>query len=232
MRTLSTLVFGTFAFVSSACATNVALTSLGATVSSNPSTAWIANVDGVPQSFPATNAIDGNTSTEWVAPGVNQPGGTMGTPYLLINLGKLFTVDSVTVDGVGNPGLTTSFDIYVGTLAVLMSIANGGVPDFAPVLTALNQPDGGAGWSLTGAVSTSTQVQYVLYVATNSTAGCSTNCFPGNASFSNGEPVSGQDDAFVSEILVNAVPEPATIALLALTILAAGFAWRSRTRRA
>ena len=208
-------MWGALALAGSASASNIALISLGATATASNQLSF----NGV--NYFATNAIDGSLATEWVAPGLTgapTPPTTV-EPWLLINLGQLYTVDSVTVDGIGNPGLNTSFDIFVGTLAALTNIANGGAPGAGAtlVLQVVNQADGSS-WSLSGSVLTSSQIQYVLYEAVNVTipsSNCAnSSCYPGSAVFSGQTPVSGQEDAFTTEILVDAVPEPTTMGLV------------------
>jgi hypothetical protein len=227
MRILVTTFLGALALAGSAFATNIAI---NATVTSNPSFVWTANG----HSFAASNAVDGTTSTQWVAP-PNGPGIPVytGAPYLLINLGNLFTLDYVSVQGVGNLGLTTSFDIFVSSVAPtagdLSSLSNlESDPNNTLVLTVLNQQDGTA-WTNTGLITPNLQAQYVLYFATNSTVNCPVGgCTPGDGVITSPGVGVGQDDAFASEITVDAVPEPATFGLISFSLLALGFARRSR----
>jgi hypothetical protein len=197
---LISFLLGTLA-VSTSYANNVALSSLGATATTNAYLTY----KGV--SYVPSNVIDVNPTTEWVS-----PGGTIG-PYLLINLGQLYSVNSIQVDGVGNPGLTTSFNIYVGTSPDLATLEGS-----QPVLSVLDQADGVA-WSL-GTNMVATSIQYVLYLATASTQGCPSACYPGNAYFDNNAvPLAGQDDAFTTGIIVNAIPEPITFGPFAIALL-------------
>ena len=115
-----------------------------------------------------------------------------------------------------------------------MDIADGDTPTIAPVLSVLNMADG-TPWAISGLVSTSTPVQYILYLSANSPSGCPTNCFPGNANFVQGVPTFGQDDAFATEISADdpmlPTPEPAMIGLVGLSLLALGFVLRYRKAR-
>lgn len=157
-------------------------------------------------------AIDSNQSTEWVG---GLGGLTNGMPWLLINLGQQYNVDSVTVYGVGNSDWTTSFDVFVGTLAALQNIEQNGAGAAgagATLVEAVTGQADGTAWSLMGSIAP-TQTQYVLYEATGT---------PG---------WNGQDDAFAAEITADAAatPEPATIGLIGFALLGFGLARRKRT---
>lgn len=227
MRILVTTFLGALALAGSAFANNIAI---NAAVTSNPSFAWTANG----KSFAASNAVDGTTTTQWVAP-PNGPGIPVytGAPYLLINLGQIFPVDYVSVQGVGNAGLTTSFDIFVSsvapTLTDLTSLANlESDPNNLLLFSVQNQPDGTA-WTNTNTPLSVFNIQYVLYFATNSTVNCPAGgCTPGDGVITSPGVGVGQDDAFATEITVDAVPEPATFGLISFSLLALGFARRSR----
>lgn len=227
MRTLVITIFATFAFVGSAFSSDIAI---GADVTTNPSIpacGWSAYVDRVLKYFPASNAVDGSTATQWVAPGY------IVQPYLLINLGQPFTdITSLTVTGLGNLGLTTSFDIFVSAAAPDLTSLATIESNSTLALSVLNQPDGGTGWSITTPVSASLPIQYVLYWATGSTFNCPAGgCSPGDGILTGQGQGIGQDDAFVGEIIVDPVdpvPEPATLGLISLTLLAIGFARRPR----
>jgi len=241
MRTLVTALFGVLALAGSAFATNIALDSAAGGIASIYNyNGYLQNYPSAGDNYPATNAIDGSLSTPWVA-----PGGTVApNPYFLVNLGQLYTVDSLTVDGNGNNNLTTSFDVFVGTLAALTAIETAAAGTASPScpsgdgycaepLIVSSYLEGAIPWSQTGLVSTTTQIQYVLYIATNSSNSVSacyqSNCYPGSAlPFGSSAPTSGQDDAAVNELLVDAttLPEPTTIGLVGITLLGLGFAKR------
>jgi hypothetical protein len=158
-------------------------------------------------------AVDGiiTYADEWVG---GLGGLTAGMPWLQIDLGQLYNVDSATIFGFGSSGMTTSFDIFVGTLSALQNIETNGAgaagAGATNILTVTNQQDGGEGWHYTAPVSPSTQTQYVLYEATGTPNG------------------NGQDAAFATNIAVDAVPEPATLGLIGFGLLALGFVRRSR----
>jgi hypothetical protein len=228
MRIPVTALFGILALTGSASANNVALVSLGASTTPSSVLTYMGTT------YFANNAIDGNLSTEWV--GVGNTSVTQAEPYLLISLAQVYTIDSVTVDGVGNSGLNTSFDIFAGTLAALQNIEMNGAGAAGAgatlVLQVVNQADGTA-WSLTGNIPGDMQTQYVLYEGVNDTANnsnCPSDvCFPGSAFFNSATPpapIGGQDDAFATEIIVDAIPEPATVGLVSLAFIALGLAKR------
>jgi hypothetical protein len=221
MRSLVTLVVSVVAFAGSAFATNIAL---NATVSS---CSVIGGTDGCSLTgFGAAKAVDGSTSTLWVAPGAT------AQPYLLVNLGSVVSgISNIQVQGTGNTNLFSAFDVFVSatapTASNLSSLTN--VQSWGTLV--LNEPDqldSSTVWTdvTTGALPS---FQYVLYYALNGSdgghnTGCPvTPCTPGD---SNGT-VSGQDDAFVNEISVN-TPEPATLGLLSFAFLALGFVRRPR----
>ncbi len=250
MRTFVMTLLSIFSSAVLARATNIALPIDGATVTTNSSIAalgWSASVGGNITYFPASDAIDGTGCpqascaplNEWVA-----PGGTV-QPYLLINLGSTYAVDYLTVSGVGNPGLSTSFDVFVSEnnpVAALNCISSLTGPETSATsaiclstiestmtlaLSVLNQQDGGSGWTTPqGSVSTATPTQYVLYYAVDSSTNCPiAGCFPGNGITST---QIGQEDAFATSIVVDAVPEPATFGLFSAALLAFGLVRRFR----
>jgi hypothetical protein len=212
MRILVSGLIAVSFLASSAFAGNVALLSLGATATCGGTPA--CNLSG----YPAANTIDGTESYNgsgvdtdvWVA-----PGGTV-SPYLLINLGQLYTVDSVTISGQGNPGYTIGFEVFVGgaadsTAALLLSSGTQITPG------TVVQTDGirNALWSDTFSVSPASKIEYVLLDVTQSN--------------STGNPT--WEDAGAAEITVDAVPEPGTLGLIGAGLLALGFTRRSRTRK-
>lgn len=221
MRTII-VVYAALALGGSALANNIALSSLGAIAASN-----VPNPYG--SAYQATNAIDGSSAltggsaTQWDAVGYSY---TSGEPFLLINLGQLYNVDYLTVTGMGSPSLTTSFNVFVGTgwsgpaISNNTQVTTGSLINPTEVLSVTAQPDGGSGWTIStnalGAYATapsalpSTAIQYVELVAT-------------------GTPSAGsQDAAFANEIVVDAIPEPATMGLAGLALLALGCASRLR----
>ena len=154
-------------------------------------------------------------------------------PYLLINLGQAYTIDNVTVTGLGSTGLFTSFNVFVGTGWTGGSFANNDLLT-APstdltgsieVLSVTLQPDGGSGWSIStnstlssiitlASLAQTSNIQYVELVAT-------------------GTPDDGitYDAALAGEITVNdpmPTPEPTTMGLAGLALLALGSASRFR----
>ncbi len=170
--------------------------------------------------------------------------GTASSPslYLMINLGAEYNnIANIQVDGVGNANLFSAFDVFVSatapTAANLSSLANAQAWGTL-VLTDPDQAENGLPWQAQSNVSMiGTNYQYVVYYALNGNdgatgTGCptSTTCYPGNAIFSAMVPISGQEDACVTEMLVNTTPEPATMGLLGFGFLAIGFVRRSRKR--
>jgi hypothetical protein len=188
MRIFGTALILAFALASSAFAGNVA--PLG-TVTCGTSTP--CEIPG----FLATYAIDGNPATKWVAYG------STTSPYLLLNLGQLYTVDSVTITGSGTPFYSIGFSVYVGT-----SSSPG------TLIGSKTEAAGASPWSDTFSVSTSSKIQYVLYNVTGSF-------------ISNGATY---EYPYASEISVDAVPEPGTVSLIGAGLLALGFTLRSRKK--
>ena len=218
MRVFVTAWMVAFALASSAFAGNIALTSLGASATCGGTLALPNYPDicylilpypnpGGTQYLPS-NTIDGDPATQWVAPGGTQ------NPTLLINLGGLYTVDSITISGVGNPGRSVGFSVFVGTSSDLTTLEGG-----TAIGTVGSQADGTL-WNDTFLVSTSSQIQYVLYDVT----------------FANGNGTSGTtgvEDAFAATISVDhpddpSVPEPGTFGLMGAGLLALSFTRRSR----
>jgi hypothetical protein len=157
-----------------------------------------------PSYLPAV-AIDGSNSTQW-AGGLG--GLVNGNPYLLINLGQPYMLDSVTISGVGSSGNVTSFNLFVGTSPLPPS------PTGTPVLTVTDQ-FGGTLWSRT-ATFTPQLVQYIEYVSTGS---------PGGQVNVDGVTRT-QDVAYAGEVAADQVPEPDTIGLIGLGVFGIGFVRR------
>lgn len=211
MRVFVTAAISTFAFVGLACASTFQFASpFNQYVSSN-----YGNVTVGGTTFGPTNAIDGNNAAtdEWLG---GYGGVTNGTPYLFLNLGQAYNVDSITIQGTGNAGNVTKFDIFVGTVANMQAIETGGLTaatnlGITPILSTTTQM-GGSPWSLTATVSPSTPIQGILYYAL------------GNP----GQTIAGvtQDIAYVTEIGVDVTPEPATVGLMGLSLLLLGFVRR------
>jgi len=197
MRIFVTALMLAVALTSSAFAGNVALSGLGAsaTCGGTPSCTLTTFVPG--------NAIDGSLATEWVA-----PGGTVG-PYLLVNLGQLYTIDSVTISGVGNASESIGFEVFVGTSSSVATL-EGGTPITGG--SQIIQADGTA-WNDTYSVSTASPIQYILYDVTTSNSGAGDTT---------------HDDAFTTEIAADATPEPGTIGLIGSGLLALGFTLRRK----
>ena len=202
MRIFAAVLIVAFVLASSAFAGNIALTSFGATVSCGGTPSPCFLTFGATQYLPS-NAIDGSLATEWVAPGGTQ------SPYLLINLGGLYTVNSITVSGVGNAGNAIGFSVFAGTSASVATLEGG-----TAVGTVASQA-GGTAWNDTFSLAGSPLIQYVLYDIT--------------LSYGNGG-TTGIDDAYTTEITVNDpnVPEPGTFGLIGAGLLALGFTRRSR----
>jgi hypothetical protein len=196
MRIFVTALMLAVALASSAFAGNVALSGLGAS----------ATCGGTPSctlgSFVASNTIDGSLATEWVA-----PGGTVG-PYVLVDLGQLYTIDSVTISGVGNSGYSIGFEVFVGTSSNVATL-EGGTPitGGSPIVQS-----GGAAWNDTYSVSIASPIRYVLYDVTTS----------------NNSDHPTYDDAYTTEIAADSVPEPGTIGLIGTGLLALGFSLRRK----
>ena len=197
MRIFVTALIVALALTGSAFAGNVALSSLGAT----------AVCDGTPTpcsltspARPASNTIDGisgvgQNADKWVAPGSTQ------NPGVLVNLGQLYTIDSITISGVGNVGNSIDFEVFVGTNPLLSTtdtavgtLISGG----SPVL--VTQTVAGQLWSDTFTVSTSSPIQYILYDVTSALG------FNGGTS---------PDDAYANDIAADSpVPEPGTLSMI------------------
>jgi len=156
MRIFVTALIVVLALTGSAFAGNVALSSLGATATCGGDSPCFATVGGT-QYLPS-NTIDGSLATTWVAngPTVDQ--------YVLVTLNQPYTIDSVTINGLGTTGDFQSFDVFVGgagsTAASLLAST--------PVGINADQVDGTA-WSDTYSVSTSSPIQYILYENTGGT---------------------------------------------------------------
>jgi len=210
MRIFVTALVLAVVLTSSAFAGNVAL-SPGAT----------ATCEGTPTPCQVTGrgaplTIDGisyttTPSDKWVA-----PNGTVN-PAVLIDLGGLYTVDFVTITGVGTPGNEIQFELFTGTNGALSSTNTGvGTQDGATFTetapsTAFNGVVGA--WSVTIPVSTASSVRYILYDVTGSYGGSNTT---------------GWDDAYADDIVADAVPEPGTIGLMGAGLLALGFTLRKK----
>ena len=192
MRIFVTALIVVLALTGSAFAGNVALSSLGATASCGGDSPCFLTYLGT--AYVPANTIDGSLATTWVAngPTVDQ--------YVLVTLNQPYTIDSVTIQGLGTPGDFQSFDVFVGgagsTAASLLAST--------PVGTNNDQPDGTA-WTDTYSVSTSSPIQYVLY-----------------------ENTGGTDYGSATEISADAtVPEPGTFSLIGgAGMLLLGFARR------
>lgn len=151
MRIFVTALVLAVVLASSAFAGNVALTSLGASAQSYCGLAGATSPCDY-TTHVANWAIDGNSSTQWIA------NGAVFDPYVLINLGSLYTIDFVSVSGVGNTGNTISFEIFGGTTstpAVLLG-------------TETNQA-GGSAWTDTFTLATPAAYQYIEYFVTGGT---------------------------------------------------------------
>jgi len=213
MRVFATAIIVGFALASSAFAGNIALTSLGATATCGgtivlpnyPDICYLIYFYPAGTQYLPSNAIDGDLSTEWVAAGGTE------APYLLINLGGLYPVDSVTISGVGNPGNVIGFSVYVGTSSNVATLEAG-----TPIGTVASQM-GGTPWNDAFSVAGNPLIQYVLYDVT--------------LAYGNGSSgTTGLDDAYATEITVDDpnVPEPGTFGLIGTGLLALGFTRRSR----
>jgi hypothetical protein len=84
---------------------NIALTSMGATATCGgtivlpnyPDLCYLIYYYPAGTQYLPSNPIDGDPGTEWVAPGGTQD------PTLLIDLGGVYPVDSITISGVATP---------------------------------------------------------------------------------------------------------------------------------
>lgn len=158
---------------------------------------------------------------EWIAPVGLQD------PYLLVTLAAPATVDWVTVSGYGTPGQELSFDVFVGSAATCAGDTTADQCANSLESTGVQIDPGGttitgsaSGWtSGPFAVSTSSQIQYVLYDVTESNGFCE---FCVTAAF---------DNAYAAQVYVDSTPEPATFALIGTGLLALGFKWRSRRQK-
>jgi hypothetical protein len=170
----------------------------GATASSNYNT----------PSFLPSEAIDGiySNSSQWVG----ALGGLGANPYLLINLGQPYMLDSVTIWGIGNSGSVTSFNLFVGVNPLTPS------PTGTPALTVTNLQSNGTLWSETASF-TPQLVQYIEYVSTGTPGGIVNVPDVGSRT---------QDDPYVVEVTADQVagqaPEPATIGLMGLGLFGLG----------
>ena len=201
MRVFVTVLIAAFALASSAFAGNIALTPATATCGGTPLPCFLTFPFPAGTQYLASNTIDGNSATEWVA-----PGGTVN-PYVLIDLLAPHTVDNVDVFGVGNSGRFIGFSVFVGMSSDLTTLRSS-----TAIGTVANQP-GGTAWSDLFSVSTSSQIRYVLYDVTISNTGSADAI---------------HDDAYATTISVDGVPEPGTFGLLGAGLLALGFSRRSR----
>lgn len=232
MRTFAPFVVAAFAIVGSASANNVNLALSAASVSS---CSTLPNTDACSlQGYGASNAVDGSSGTTWVA---STPAGVSAqSPYLLIDVGYISTaVSSIQVQGLGNSGLFSAFDVFVGnslpTTTNLLNLTNLAAWGTL-VLNQPYQPDGTA-WTDTSTASIlGTPIEYVVLYALNGNdggynTGCPGTCYAGNADFT---AISGQDDLAATEVVINdpVTPEPASIGLVSFTLLAFGFIRRRR----
>lgn len=154
---------------------------------------------------PATNLIDGNTATKWIAPD------SAVNPYVLLDLGSLKTIDSITVTGEGSTGLHLDFSVYVGTSPLSHGAPGTLVGSFSEIGTG----DPLSLWTATSAVSTSSAIRYILYDVTGSY---------------NSTTKTNYDYAYAGEITADGVPEPGTVGLIGAGLLALGFTLRSRKK--
>ena len=212
MRILVTALVLAVVLASSAFAGNVALSpGATATCEGTPAPCFVTGRG-------ASNTIDGisyttTPSDKWVA-----PNGTIN-PAVLIDLGGLYTIDFVTITGVGTPGNEIQFELFTGTNGALSS-TNTGVGTLDGSLNTVTAPstafNGVVGtWSVTIPVSTASPVEYILYDVT--------------ASYGiNVDHQTGWDDAYADDIIADAVPEPGTIGLMGAGLLALGFTLRKK----
>jgi hypothetical protein len=155
-----------------------------------------------PSYLPAA-AIDGSYSTQWLG---GLGGLTNGNPYLLIDLGHPYMLDSVTIWGVGNSGNVTSFNLFVDASSLPPS------PTGAPALTVTDYVSQGTLWSQTATFAPQL-VQYIEYVSTGTPSG-----------IVNMDGVNRrQDIGYVVEVTADQVPEPATIGLIGIGVFGLSF---------
>jgi hypothetical protein len=205
MRIFVSGLIAVFILASCAFATDVAP---GGTATCGPTSGVGCNLGGT---HPASNAIDGLSNTQWIAPS------DAVDPYVLVALAQPSTVDYVTVEGVGNAGYYLTFEIFVGTSSSVSTLMSSGT-DITGGPVTITGTGGSPGWSDTYTVSTASPIDYVLYYVTASN---------GNS----GGAAGTYDDAYVQEIVVDAVPEPVTLGLFGAGLLALGFARRFRIRK-
>jgi hypothetical protein len=199
MKLFSTVLAVSFVLVGSANAGNIATFGTATCGASTPCQLG---------PYAPGNAIDGDLSTIWVAPGV------MTDPYLLIDLNQTALVDSITIYGFGNLGRDLQFELFAGTTSNVATL-EGGTALGGEVLEAGTgqYPNPAGNWSFTYNFSSPTAISAVLVDFT---------CAFGSTSNVGGCP-SSLDDAYVSEVNVDAVPEPATFGLIGIGLLALGF---------
>jgi hypothetical protein len=198
MRILVTAFMLAVVLASSAFAGNVALTSLGASAASYCGAAGATTpCDFSDPTYQASNAIDGVSATLWLAPS------SAINPFVVVNLGSLDTIDSITITGFGNPSKTIDFQVFVS------ATFGGTETQITPGVVV--QSGNSAGWTDTYSVSTLSPIQYIFY---------DTQTWGGNAAT--------EDYDYVGEISADATPEPGTIGLIGSGLLALGFTLRRK----